>query len=155
MPTTAPPGLGGPTATTSPTSLHKFDNTTVSSAPQLPTTLSAHARSFLPRPHRAPRELLPSVAPRRPDRRTASSPPSVAEAIQPHPFPATQKPGYKIELCRNYDKPGGCRFGDRCICSRNAEMRTGPLLTQHLEEKLDAIWFRRHPCFDQVPERTN
>ena len=51
MPTTAPPGLGGPTATTSPTSHHKLGiDTTVSSAPQLPTTLRAQARPFSPVP---------------------------------------------------------------------------------------------------------
>ena len=209
MPTPAPPGFGGPTATTSPTSHHELDNTTVSFAPQLPTILSPHAQARpFPRPRRAPRELLPSVddyapaavsyatvattapshlpptshgvldtraqavrgpveaaaapsagdntsppsSPRGLDRRTAPSPTSVAETIQPHCFPASQKPGkYKIEMCRNLDKPGGCPFGKRCTYAHGPhELRTKPLLTQHREGKLDANSYRRYPCFDQV-----
>ena len=51
MPPPAPPGFGGRTATTSPTSHHELDiDTTVSSAPQLPTTLRAQARPFSPVP---------------------------------------------------------------------------------------------------------
>ena len=162
LPTTAPPGLGGPTATTSPSSLRVLDNKIafgqLPSVPLLP-LLSAHAPSFSPSPRRALRELLPSVdgfdapadasyakvattapthlastshgildahaqavnsgdeatppsSPIRPDPRTAPSPTSVAEAlIQPQCFPAKQKVGkFKIELCRNFDKPGGCPF---------------------------------------------
>ena len=211
--TITPPGLGGPTATTSPTSPtshHELDiNTTISSAQQLPTTLSAKSPSFFPGPRRAPQDLLPSVddyapaavsyatvattaptrhlpstshdvfdtraqdvrgpveaaaapsagdnttprsSPRGLDRRTASSPTSVAETIQPHCFPASQKPGkYKIEMCRNLDKPGGCPFGKRCTYAHGPhELRTKPLLTQHREGKLDANSYRRYPCFDQV-----
>ena len=208
MPTPAPLGFSGPTATTSPTSHNELNiNTTVTSAPQFPTTLSLQARPF-PRPRRAPRELLPSVddyapaavsyatvattapshlpptshgvldtraqavrgpveaaaapsagdntsppsSPRGLDRRTVSSPTSVAEALQPHCFPASPKGGkYKIEICLNYDKPEGCRFGADCTYAHGPhELRTKPLLTQHREGKLDANSYRRYPCFDQV-----
>ena len=187
MPTPAPLGFSGPTATTSPTSHNELNiNTTVTSAPQFPTTLSLQARPF-PRPRRAPRELLPSVddyapaavsyamvsttpttylpstslsvldtralvAPRRHDRGTASSPTSVAEVIQPQCFPAKQKPGkYKIELCRNYDKPGGCPFGSSCTYAHGRhELRAKPLLFRDREGNLNANWFRGFPCADQV-----
>ncbi|EJK57746.1 hypothetical protein THAOC_22179 [Thalassiosira oceanica] len=222
LPTTAPPGFGGPPATTSPTSQHVLDTENAfvqpSSVPLLPTLLSAQAPPIRPSPRRAPQELLPSVddfdgkrcgvapavasyatvvtttapthlasmshgvldtrtqaiqgrveaavtsssgvkmtppsspAPRRPDPGTAPSPTGVAEAIQPTCFPATPKEGkFKTELCRNFEKPGGCPYGSSCTYAHGAqELRTKPLLTQHLEGKLDANSFRRHPCFDQV-----
>ena len=212
LPTTAPPGLGGPTTTASPTSLRVLDNKIafgqLPSVPLLP-LLSAHAPSFSPSPRRALRELLPSVdgfdapavasyamvattapthlastshgildaraqvvqggaeaviapsgdeatppsSPIRPDPRTAPSPTSVAEAlIQPQCFPAKQKVGkFKIELCRNFDKPGGCPFGNSCNYAHGElELRKKPLLTLHCEGNLDANWHRRYPCFDQV-----
>mmetsp|Transcript_14025 Transcript_14025/g.31939 ORF Transcript_14025/g.31939 Transcript_14025/m.31939 type:complete len:736 (+) Transcript_14025:277-2484(+) len=222
LPTTAPPGFGGPPATTSPTSQHVLDTENAfvqpSSVPLLPTLLSAQAPPIRPSPRRAPQELLPSVddfdgkrcgvapavasyatvvtttapthlasmshgvldtrtqaiqgrveaaftsssgvkmtppsspAPRRPDPGTAPSPTGVAEAIQPQCFPAKQKEGkFKVELCRNFGKPGGCPYGSSCTYAHGTqELRTKPLLTQHLEGKLDANSFRRHPCFDQV-----
>ncbi|EJK53191.1 hypothetical protein THAOC_27427 [Thalassiosira oceanica] len=96
-----------------------------------------------------------SPAPRRPDPGTAPSPTSVAEvaeAIQPTCFPAKPKEGkFKTELCRNFEKPGGCPYGSSCTYAHGAqELRTKPLLTQHLEGKLDLNSYRRHPCFDQV-----
>ena len=97
-------------------------------------------------------KMTPPSSPRRPDPGTAPSPTSVAEAIQPQCFPAKQKAGkFKVELCRNFEKPGGCPFGSSCTYAHGThELRTKPLLTQHLEGKLDANSFRRHPCFDQV-----
>ncbi|EJK46343.1 hypothetical protein THAOC_34991 [Thalassiosira oceanica] len=66
LPTTAPPGLGGPTATAkSPTSHHVLDieNAFVQLPlfPLLPPLLSAQALPFSLSPRRAPQELLPSV----------------------------------------------------------------------------------------------
>jgi len=117
LPTTAPPGLGGPTATTSsPTSHHVLDieNAFVqpSSVPLLPPLLSAQAPPFRPSPRHAK---------------------------------------FQIELCRNFGKPEGCPYGSSCTYAHGAqELRTKPLLTQHLEGKLDVNSYRRHPCFDQV-----
>ena len=96
-------------------------------------------------------ETTPLPSPRR--RGAAASPISVAEAFQHQRcFPAKTKEGkFKIELCRNFGKPGGCPFGNSCTYAHGAhELRTKPLLAQHLEGRLDANSYRRYPCFDQV-----
>ena len=74
------------------------------------------------------------------------SPP--AQNLRGDPFRSAK---VKTELCRNFNTPRGCQFGDKCNYAHGAhELKLTKLMDLERAGLVDIEIFRTHPCLTWV-----